>query len=259
MANTDHKKRFGMSTSVEDHMAILRVLAKNDNDAISRFWKSDAGDAHAKKTMLFHTLAMLDAPRLHAWIASTPPEWWTFAKREKPGSVGGSSKNHPGNRYDNIAGGMLQYLHEANKKAFIDLLQKFPVMFQSPTCRHYMEDWCQDLSPEHLKFFQPLLASQSSSWYVTNPLRINLLLDAPGPREDELMLSAAIAKDGVMHPLFEKKYPGMQACVHVAHGMLGDTKQKKQFIRQWMHSQNGPQKEALTLALPELDDTFSLE
>lgn len=232
-------------------MAILKVLAKNDNDAISRFWKSNATDANVKKTMLFHTLAMLDPARLHAWIASTPVFWWEQEKKAKP-APDGSATSTPGNRYDSIAGGMLHYLHQDNRPVFMELLQKSPHLFKSQSCRFYMDEWCKDLKPEDLEIFQPLLATQSSSWYVTHPWRINLLLAAPGHREDELMLSAAIAADGVMHPAFEAKYPGVQACVHVAHGMFNDTKQKKQFIRKWFMALNGPQKDVLTLDLPEL-------
>lgn len=252
MATSDNKKRFGLSTSVEDHMAVLKVLAKNDNEAISRFWKSNATDANAKKTMLFHTLAMLDPQRLHAWIASTPASWWEQSKRAAPTSPGGSTQSPPGNRYDSIAGGMLQYLYQDNRPVFIELLQKSPHLFKSTSCRYYMDEWCKDLQPAELEIFQPLLATQSSSWYVTHPWRIHLLLKNEGPREDELMLSAAIAANGVMHPAFEAKYPGVQACVHVAHGMFNDTKQKKQFVRKWLVGLNGPQNEVLTLDLPEL-------
>lgn len=241
MASKDNKQRFGLSTSVEEHMAILKVLAKNNNDAISRFWKGTSSEASAQKAMLFHTLAMLDPQRLHAWIASTPLSWWQA-----------STSTPPGNRYDSIAGGMLHYLHHENRPVFMELIDKSPHIFQSPSCRFYMAEWCADLQPEDLEIFQPLLTAQPSSWYATHPSRIHWLLRPSGTREEELMLSAAIAENGVVHPLLEAKYPGIQTCAHVAHGMFNETKQKKQFIRKWMAGQSGPQQEKLVLELPEL-------
>ena len=233
-------------------MAVLKILSKNDNEAISRFWKSNASDGDNKRTMLFHTLAMLDVERLHAWIASTPTTWWDRQKERASKDTDNANAGLP-ERYNTIAGGMLQYLHLENRPVFMELLEKSPHLFKSQTCRYYMDEWCKNLSPVELQHFQPLLATQASSWYVTNPERIKFLLINNGPREDELMLSAAVSENGVMHPLLEAKYPGAQSCVLVAHGMFSDTKQKKQFLRKWMLSQNGPQKETLVLELPALD------
>ena len=114
MGYTNNKKRFGLSVAVEDHMTVLKVLAQNDNEVISRFWKSDAGDANNKRTMLFHTLAMLDSERLHAWIATTPVSWW-IRQKEDPSAPSATTTMSLCDRYDTIAGGMLQYLYLDNQ------------------------------------------------------------------------------------------------------------------------------------------------
>jgi hypothetical protein len=89
---------------------------------------------------------------------------------------------------------------------------------------------------------------------VTDPNRINFLLSAAGPIEDEYMLAAAVvAENGVVSPVFEAKYPGVQAYVHVANGMFSDTKEKKKLLRKWLVSQNGPQPENFAVELPMLD------
>lgn len=125
-------------------MAILKVLAEHDNDALSVFWKSNSADIGAKKTMLFHTLAMLDPTRLHAWIASTPRAWWS-QDSSKPTKKTTTTTNAAyalpsmSDRYNSIAGGMLQYLHQENRPVFMELLEKSPYLFNSPTCRIYLD------------------------------------------------------------------------------------------------------------------------
>lgn len=232
-------------------MEVLKVLSKNDHAAISECWKSAAAGSSAKKVMLFHTLAMLDPERLHAWIASTPVDWWDieanrgFTIAELSASIAG--------RYEYIAGGLLHYLHLENRTVFLQLLEKSPQLFKSATCKSYMDEWCKDLSPAELVHFQPMLATQPAGWYVTAPWRINLLLPTDNRRELELMLAVAVAENGMIHPTLEEKFPGAEACICVAHGMFTDTKQKKNFLRNWMFSEHGLQKETLVLELPVLD------
>ena len=79
-----------------------------------------------------------------------------------------------------------------------------------------------------------------------------LLTSAESHPQQEAMLAAATAKNGVVHPLLEKKYPGIQSYIGVAHSMLGDTKQKKAFLRKWMVNQVGPQAPVVEFALPDL-------
>lgn len=227
-------------------MAVLRVLAKNDNDAITRLWKNPNSDGTEKKAMLFHTLAMLDPERLHAWIATTPVSWWE--------SHTGVPKEHTSvqGRYNMIAGGLLHHLYLANRPVFMELLKKSPHVFKADSCRYYMNDWCQTLAPAELETFQNLLAVQPPSWYTTSPQRVLLLKSANSHAVQEAMLAAATAKDGVVHPLLEKKYPGIGAYIDVVHSMLGDTKQKKAFLRKWMVEQVGPQAPRMELTLPDL-------
>lgn len=258
MGQNSEKNHFGLSASVGSHMAILKVLAKNDNEAISVFWKSNSADIGAKKTMLFHTLAMLDPKRLHAWVASTPHAWWGL-DNSKPTKKTTTTTNATyatpsvSDRYNSIAGGMLQYLHHENRPVFMELLEQSPHILKSPSCRFYLDQWCKDLAPTHLEEFQPLLATQPSSWYITHPWRVSLLTSATGPREDDLMLAAATAENGVLHSLFEAKYPGLRACISVVHGLMVNTKQKNRFIRNWLVNQTGPHNNAMTLELPAAD------
>ncbi len=246
MPSRNESKRFGLPSSVEDHMAMLRVLAKNDNDAITRLWKNPNSDGCEKKAMLFHTLAMLDPKRLHAWIATTPVSWWEAHT--------GVPKEHTSvqSRYNTMAGGLLHHLYLANRAVFMELLTQSPQVFKADTCRHYMDDWCKTLAPAELETFQGLLAIQPPSWYTTTPQRVMLLTSANSQALQEAMLAAATAKDGVVHPLLEKKYPGIGAYIGVVHSMLGDTKQKKAFLRKWMVGQVGPQAPVMQLELPDL-------
>lgn len=258
MIKNSEKNHFGLSAAVGSHMAMLKILAKNDNDAISVFWKSNSADIGAKKAMLFHTLAMLDPTRLHAWIASTPHAWWS-PDNSKPTAQTTTKTNAAyvslsiSDRYNSIAGGMLQYLHQENRSVFIELFEKSPHLFNSPSCRFYLDKWCKDLAPHHLEKFQPLLATQPSSWYTTNPWRVSLLTSTTGPREENLMLAAAVAENGVLHPLLEEKYPGVGTCISLGHGLMVDTKQKKRFLRNWLVNQMGPHNNAMKLELTAAD------
>ena len=244
MPSRQESKRFGLPSSVEDHLAMLGVLTKNDNKAIDRCWKGT--NNNDRKVMLFHTLAMLDPERLHTWIATTPVTWWEVQPKVP--------KEHASiqSRYNMIAGGMLHHLHLANHGVFMDLLSKSPHVFKTESCRHYMSDWCQTMRPEDLTTFQGLLALQPPSWYTTEPQRVMLLTSAESHPQQEAMLAAATAKNGVVHPLLEKKYPGIQSYIGVVHSMLGDTKQKKAFLRKWMVNQVGPQAPVVEFALPDL-------
>ena len=178
---------------------MLGVLTKNDNEAIDRCWKGTNND---RKVMLFHTLAMLDPERLHTWIATTPVTWWEVQPKVP--------KEHASiqSRYNMIAGGMLHHLHLANHGVFMDLFSKSPHVFNTESCRHYMSDWCQTMRPEDLTTFQGLLALQPPSWYTTEPQRVMLLTSAESHPQQEAMLAAATAKNGVVHPLLEKSTPG---------------------------------------------------
>ena len=255
MGKNNENNHFGLSASVRSHMTILKVLAKNENDAISAFWKSNSVDMSAKKTMLFHTLAMLDSARLHAWIASTPQAWWSQDNSKKtttayvPPSIS--------DRYNLIAGGLLHYVYQENRSVFIELLEKSPYLFKSSTCSAYLDKWCKDLAPKQLEEFQALLATQPPSWYKAHPWRVNLLTSTASHKEEKLMLAAAVAEHGVMHPLLEEKYPGLQTCISVGHGLMTDTKQKNKFIQNWLVNQMGPYKNAVALDL-SASDSFDL-
>lgn len=222
-------------------MVILKVLAKNDNEAITRFWKTNANMAAGQKAMLFNTLVMLDPKRLHSWIASTPLNWWSYIpnKSADPKNLDKDLRlsNSMAAKYDQIAGGMLNYVHLNNPSVFMDLLVQSPHIFQTSSCRHFMHKWCEGLPEKDLAVFQPLLVEQPATWYVTNPQRILMLTQPPTAKTQELMLSAALAKEGVTHPLLEERFPGFHSCVQVMHGMLTDTKQKKAYIRQWFNNQ----------------------
>lgn len=250
---TNNDRRFGLHASVEEHMAVLKVLSKNDNDAITRFWKSNAQGASSQKAMLFNTLAMLDPTRLHGWIASTPVNWWSLTANKNPNQANLDKdyrlSSSVASKYDMIAGGMLNYVHLNNHSVFMDLLVKSPHIFQTSSCRHFMHKWCESLPEKDLTVFQPLLVEQPSSWYVTNPQRVLMLTEPPTAKTQELMMSAALAKDGVTHPLLEARYPGFNGCVHVMHGMLSDTKQKKAYLRQWLTTfkEDHPGVDSLTL------------
>ena len=54
MPSRQESKRFGLPSSVEDHLAMLGVLTKNDNEAIDRCWKGT--NNNDRKVMLFHTV-----------------------------------------------------------------------------------------------------------------------------------------------------------------------------------------------------------
>ncbi len=66
-------KKFGLPGIVSEHAAMLAVIAKNSNEALSGFWKNAQSTA---KVMLFHHLALTNPDRLHAWLGTTPVEWW---------------------------------------------------------------------------------------------------------------------------------------------------------------------------------------
>ena len=246
-------KKFGLPGIVSEHAAMLAVIAKNSNEALSGFWKNAQSTA---KVMLFHHLALTNPDRLHAWLGTTPVEWWKgspqkakSADEAKPAKGVASIQG----KYDTISGGMLHILFLNSPTTFLDLLTRQTHLFQTSGVRYYMAIWCESLTPQQREPFQELLLSQPVSWYSTTPGRILLLNTINSPKHLELALAAALASpDYTIHPMLETMAPGITGCITIANAMLQDTKQKKAYVRNWMQGQDKPATPTEPLDLPEI-------
>lgn len=238
MTKKVEKEKYGLPISVNTTMGILSVLVKKDNnEALNRFWKhTQSSTDYESRASMFLTLAMLDPERLFVWLKETPSSWW----------IRGTENKSIHDKFYNISGNVLQHLFVHAATVFFELLDKHKELFESPSCRYYLNDWCAYASPIQLGMLQQNLLSQPLSWFVTRPERVLFLnmehYDAPmKKRAHEHILGAALAQHAVYHPSLNTDFPGIEGFVALLNGMVDTTKEKKKYLRTWMSEQANPE------------------
>lgn len=226
-------------------MPVLTILKTPGHQGLNQTWqKMNIQSALKQKTQLFLTMAMLDAPRLNAWLKQTPDAWWF------PSETATLIEKKTLEHYQEFGGALLNQIYMGAPDTFRDLLHTHPKIFNTTACRDYLTKWCSQLPASDWQIaLRPCLAQLPSSWYCTKPERIHFLKPPFDQESQHLMMLVALAKNGVIHEYLETTYPGVQGFVAMLNTMSDNTKEKRHLFQKWISNTSV---HAPLLSLPDI-------